>query len=210
METRGTERLNNCCKGIILAISQAGIPTHTLWSIALAPKLCWAGPHPFTGLAGKPAHALSVIVARGWPGPPALAPAPCLHMVVATRARDFITMLYASLVPSHSSRGACHFDVVSASRPASGLHMEGWASGPSPLRVPSATSPERFMGPASSRFWIPAWGSACGGARQPGLRGSSREDAGSPGTEPALQGKEQGQRSAGLPQKAASWQKALL
>lgn len=147
---------------------------------------------------------------QAWPGPPPPVPAPCLQMVVAVRARVFITMLYTSLVPSYSSLGACHFDVVSASRPASGLHMDGQASGPIPALCPLCHFSRALHGPNAFQFldsglglclqrgWgFRAWRQLLGRGRKPWHSASSR-------------GRITSQCSTGLQQKAASWQKALL
>lgn len=109
----------------------------------------------------------------------------------------FITVLYTSLVPSHSSQGACYFDAVPASCPASGLHMEGWASDPVPCHVPSAASPKLLVIPTSSRFCIPMRG--LGVRAWQHLQGTC-----TPASQPDLKGKEQGWCSLGYSESCKS------
>lgn len=95
-------------------------------------------------------------------------------------------------VPSHSGLGAHHFDVVPASRPASGLHMEGGSEPPPPppaVLPPPALSPllssTAALIPASSRFCPPAPASAYRGAGRQGLEAAPEvpAPARSPGEE---------------------------
>lgn len=91
---------------------------------------------------------LSVLPDQGWLGPAPAGPGSVPADSDGCGAWGFYHRAVPVLGPSRPGLGARHFDVVSASRPASGLHVEGWASELVPTRRPRCRSSKAVRDPS--------------------------------------------------------------